>query len=317
MNTVLTLRLLVAVLVLAAGVPEANLPASNLNAQEDWSAYGGSSGQIRYSRLKQINRSNVSRLRVVWTYDTNDGPNASETQPIVVHGTLYGVTPTHKIIAINAATGQVLWRFDYGIEGRGPNRGVGYWSRGSEERIFGAVRSFVFALDARTGKRISTFGNDGRIDLREGLGRDPESRSVVLTSPGIVYRDLLIVGGRDPEALPAPPGDIRAYDVRTGALRWTFHTIPHPGEFGYDTWPADAWTWSGAANNWAGLALDEKRGIVYAPTGSAASDFYGADRPGDDLFANCLLALDAATGKRIWHSGGKARYMGSRFSIAA
>jgi quinoprotein glucose dehydrogenase len=315
MNTMLRFRPLVAVLVFAAVAPHSNLTASNLIARQDWPAYGGSSQQIRYSKLKQINRSNVIRLRVSWTFDTNDGTNASQTQPIVVHGTLYGVTPTHKIIALNAATGQLLWRFDSGIEGRGPNRGVVYWSSSSpvdahngtprpvrsEERIFAAVRSFVFALDARTGERISTFGNDGRIDLREGLGRDSELQSVVLTSPGIVYKDLLIVGGRDPEILPAPPGDIRAYDVRTGALRWTFHTIPHPGEIGYETWPKDAWTYSGAANNWAGLALDEKPGIVYAPTGSAASDFYGADRPGDNLFANCLLPLDAATGRRIWH----------------
>ena len=142
------------------------------------------------------------------------------------------------------------------------------------------------------------------IDLRGDLGRTPERQSVALTSPGIVYKDMIIVGGRNPETLPAAPGDVRAYDVRTGKLRWSFHTIPHPGEFGYETWPKDAWTYSGAANNWAGMAVDAKRGIVYVPTGSAAFDFYGGDRLGDDLFANCLIALNAATGERIWHFQG-------------
>ena len=137
--------------------------------------------------------------------------------------------------------------------------------------------------------------------MREGLGRDPAKQSIVLTSPGVIYKDLLIVGDRTPEALPAPPGDIRAYDVRSGRIRWTFHTIPHPGEFGYDTWPKDAWTYLGAANSWPGLTVDEKRGMVYVPTGSAATDFYGADRLGDNLFANSLIALNAETGERVWH----------------
>ena len=151
------------------------------------------------------------------------------------------------------------------------------------------------------GKAIASFGDKGRIDLREGLGRDAAKQSILLTSPGIIFKDLLIIGGRTPEALPAPPGDIRAYDARTGKLRWQFHTVPHPGEFGYDAWPKDAWTYTGAANNWAGMAVDTQRGIVFVPTGSAASDFYGADRLGNNLFANTLLALDANTGKRIWH----------------
>jgi quinoprotein glucose dehydrogenase len=185
--------------------------------------------------------------------------------------------------------------------GRGPNRGVTYWASGSEQRLFAAVESFIYALNTQTGEVIKTFGKDGRIDLRDGLGREPSTLSIALTTPGIIYKDLLIAGGRDPEALPAPPGDIRAYDVRTGKVRWTFHTIPHPGEPGYETWPKDAWEYTGAANNWAGMALDEKRGIVYVPTGSAATDFYAADRIGDNLYANTLLALNAATGERIWH----------------
>ena len=214
---------------------------------------------------------------------------------------LYTTTPRHKVVAIDGGTGHVRWTFDSGIEGRGPNRGVTFWGSGADARIFTTQGSYVYAISAQTGRPITTFGRDGRIDLRDNLGRDPSTQSVFLTTPGVVYQDLLIVGGRVSEALPASPGDIRAYDVRSGALRWTFHTIPHPGEAGYDTWPADAWTYSGGANNWAGMALDTARGIVYAPTGSAASDFYGANRIGDDLFANTLLALDAETGKRLWH----------------
>jgi quinoprotein glucose dehydrogenase len=270
-------------------------------AQTDWPGYGGGPAGLRYSPLTQINRANVARLRVAWSYDCQDGAGDPQTQPLMVDGVLFGVTPRHKIFALDAATGKRLWQFDSGIAARGPNRSVAYWTDGARRRIFAGVQSFVYALDARTGLPIESFGKRGRIDLREGLGREPEKQSVLLTSPGIVYKNLLIVGGRTPEALPAPPGDIRAFDVVTGELRWQFHTIPHPGEFGYETWPKDAWTYTGAANNWAGFAIDTERGILFAPTGSAASDFYGADRLGDDLFANTLLALDANTGKRIWH----------------
>jgi len=289
--------------VIGAGLAGALLFAQT-RTERDWPAYGGGPEGIRYSELQQINRSNVANLRVAWSYDTADGTGDAQTQPIMIDGVLFGLTPRHKVVALDAATGKLLWRFDSGVAGRGANRSVVYWSSGDDRRIFAAVRSFVYALDAHTGKRISSFGKDGRIDLRENLGRDPEKQSIVETSPGIIYKDLLIVGDRTPESLPAPPGDIRAYDVRTGALRWTFHTIPHPGEPGHETWPKDAWTYTGAANNWAGMAIDEKRGIVYVPTGSAASDFYGADRLGDNLYANCLIALNAATGQRVWHFQG-------------
>jgi quinoprotein glucose dehydrogenase len=265
----------------------------------EW-GYGGGPRQIRYSPLIQINRSNVTTLTTAWTYDTGE-TGALQTQPVVVDGVLYGYTASHKLFALNAATGARLWVFDPGVASSGPNRGVMYWRDGNETRVFAAAADFIWAIDARTGQSIRTFGTDGRIDLRDNLGRPPETQSVRLTTPGVIYRDLMIVGGRVSEGLPASPGDVRAYDVRTGALRWSFHTVPRPGEFGYETWPKEAWTYTGGANSWPGMAVDEARGVVYVPTGSAASDFYGADRLGDNLFANSLIALDASTGKRLWH----------------
>ena len=269
--------------------------------QDDWSVYGGAPENDHYSNLSQINRENVRQLAVAWSYDSGE-EGGLQTSPIIVAGVLYGITPTQQIFALNASTGKVLWKFDSKIRGTQPDRGLAYWTDGKSPRILVGIMNFVYALDVASGQPILSFGARGRIDLRENLGREPASaQSIFLTSPGIVYKDLLIVGGRNPETLPAPPGDVRAYDVRTGNLRWSFHTVPRPGEFGYETWPKDAWKTSGAANNWAGMSLDPKRGIVYVPTGSAAFDFYGGDRIGDDLFADCLVALDAETGKRIWH----------------
>ena len=272
--------------------------------QRDWPVYGGAAENTHYSTLAQINRDNVKQLTLAWSYDTGE-EGGLETSPIVVDGILYGLTPAQKVFALDAATGEELWKFDGGVNGSQPNRGLAYWTDGKDKRILVGALNFLYALEAATGKPVPGFGTQGRIDLRENLGREPASaQSIYLTSPGIVYKDVLIVGGRNPETLPAPPGDVRAFDVRTGKLRWAFHTIPHPGEFGYQTWPRQAWKTSGAANNWAGMALDRERGIVYVPTGSAAFDFYGADRVGDDLFANCLIALNADTGKRIWHFQG-------------
>jgi quinoprotein glucose dehydrogenase len=271
-----------------------------------WGIVGGGPDNIHYSSLDQINRDNVHSLEVAWTFDSGDQHPKSEMEcnPIVVDGVLYATTPNGSIVALDAATGSVHWRFDAteGVRsiGKVRNRGVAYWSDGKEPRIFVGVRQYLYSLDPKTGKPIAGFGKAGRIDLREGLGRDPLNW-VTLTSPPVVYDDLVIVGGAMSETLPASPGDIRAYDVYSGRLRWSFHTIPHPGEFGYKTWPRTAWTYSGSANNWAGMSLDVERGILFVPTGSAASDFYGANRTGDDLFANCLIALNIKTGKRIWH----------------
>src|SRR5438034_7289850 len=277
-----------------------------LGAQE-WPGYGGGPESMRYSSLTQMQRVNVKRLQVAWTVDASDGTLGTELEvnPIVVHGVMYAPTASLNVVALNAATGELVWRFDpyngrHVRGGGGRVRGVAYWGDGRDERIFVGVQQFLYALNAKTGRPIGTFGHSGRIDLRDDL-RPGAKLMISLGTPGIVYRDPLILGRRTAESLPTPPGDVRAYDVRTGALRWTFHTVPRPGEFGYDTWPKGAWTYTGAANNWAGMSLDVKRGLVFVPTGSAADDYYGANRVGDDLFANSLLALKAETGERVWH----------------
>jgi quinoprotein glucose dehydrogenase len=287
-----------------AGLAQPGVHASHRDkaaaARTDWPVYGGSSAGDRYSPLTQINRRNVSKLRVAWTFDTGE-PGGLQTNPLVIGRMVYGFTPTQKVIALDGATGKRLWTFDNGTPGLQPTRGLSYWRDGQHSILFAGLLSYLYALDPATGKPIASFGEGGRIDLRADLDQPDISQSfAAMTSPGVVYKDMIIVGFRAPETKPALHGDIRAYDVHTGRLRWIFHTIPHPGEVGYDTWPRDAWRYTGAANNWAGMALDEKRGIVYVPTGSAVDDFYGADRIGNDRFANTLLALDADTGRRIW-----------------
>ncbi|HET7102449.1 MAG TPA: c-type cytochrome [Terracidiphilus sp.] len=281
------------------------LPAQQNPAQQtvDWPVYHGGPGGDHYSPLTQINRSNVARLAVAWRYDTGEKGNM-ETSPIIVGQTLYAYTVSQKVIALDAATGKLKWKFDSGIKGTQPVRGVAYWTGGTSGRIFAGIMNYLYCLDADTGRPIESFGDHGRIDLRRNLRGNYKTQFTVLTSPGIIYKDLIIIGGRDPETHPSPPGDIRAFDVRTGRLRWRFRTIPRPGEPGYKTWPPDAWKTAGAANNWAGMALDAEHGIVYVPTGSAVMDFYGGDRVGNDLYANTLLALDAETGKLLWHFQG-------------
>jgi quinoprotein glucose dehydrogenase len=269
----------------------------------DWPAYNGGVNGNHYSSLKQINRNNVNRLRVAWRFDTGE-KGQIQTNPMIIGRTLYAYTPSQKVVALDAATGQLKWTFDSGVNGTQPARGFAYWSSENQSRLFAGIMNFLYCLDPETGKPIPSFGEDGRVDLRKGLGRNFETQSIAMTSPGVVYKDLIIVGGRNPETHPAPPGYIRAFDVHTGEQRWVFHTIPLPGEPGYETWPKDAWKTAGAANNWAGMSLDARHGIVYVPTGSAVMDFYGGDRVGNDLYANCLLALDAETGKLLWHFQG-------------
>ncbi len=272
-----------------------------------WPVHGGGADGIRYSALRQINRENVGRLEIAWTYETGDGFERSEMQcnPIVIDGTLYATSPKMRVFALDAATGEQRWSVDP-FDGKAGtrkrrNRGVTYWESGDDKRILFTARHYLFAVDARTGEPIPSFGEAGKVDLRQGLGRDPRRITISSTSPGAIYKNLIILGSSVSESLPSAPGDIRAFDVRTGEQRWSFHTIPHPGEFGYETWPKDTWKYTGGANNWPGMSLDADRGIVFCPTGSAAFDFYGADRAGDNLFANSLLALNAETGERIWH----------------
>ncbi len=268
-----------------------------------WGVYGGTPDNTHYSPLAQINKGNVAQLKVAWSYDTGE-VGGLETNPLIVKRVVYGYSPQKSVIALDAVTGKLIWRFSSGVHGARPERGVSYWEHGTEHRIFAPIANYLYALDATTGKPILSFGDSGRIDLREGLRDDPKTVSIYATSPGAIYKDLIIIGGAEPEQLPAAPGDIRAFDCLTGKLRWTFHTIPHPGEFGYETWPKDAWKYSGAANNWTGMTIDQKRGIVYVPTGSPATDWYGADRIGDNLFSDSIIALNASTGERLWHFQG-------------
>ncbi|HJQ27458.1 MAG TPA: PQQ-binding-like beta-propeller repeat protein [Blastocatellia bacterium] len=299
-----------AALALATVAPTSHAQNS-VKTDSEWRTHGGNPAHTQYSPLKQINPANVSRLKVAWVYHTGDAraDNRSQIQcnPIIVDGVLYATSPEIKVFALDAATGKELWTFDPFKAGAqasslGANRGVTYWQSGNDRRILVCAGERLYALDARTGQPIPSFGKLGSVDLTEGLGRDIKGLFVLSNTPGAIYKDLLILGTRVNEGPgPAAPGHIRAYDVRTGKIRWIFHTIPWPGEYGYDTWPKDAWQRIGGANAWSGISVDTRRGIVFLPTGSAAFDFYGGNRKGANLFADCLLALDAATGRRLWH----------------
>jgi len=277
----------------------------------EWPVHGGDPGHRQYSPLTAINRSNVGGLEVAWRYSTGDadpnGRSQIQCNPIVVDGVLYATSPQLKVFAIDAATGREVWSFDpFGAGARrhslGVNRGVTYWQEGEERRIFAAAGDRLYSLDAATGRPVPSFGEHGSISLSEGLGHDVSRLYVLSNTPGAVYRDLIIVGTRVSEGPgPAAPGHIRAFDVRTGRVRWTFHTIPRPGEVGYDTWPPDAWQRVGGANAWSGISVDHERGLVFLPVGSAAFDFWGGNRHGANLFANTVLVLNAATGERVWH----------------
>lgn len=276
----------------------------------DWKVYLGDQGSSQYSELSQISRDNVGQLEIAWTHQTGDKreDNRSQIQcnPIVVDGVLYGTSPQLKVLALDAFTGQAVWTFDpfEGLEtqGGGVNRGVTYWEDGDDKRILFCARHFLYALDAETGRQIQGFGDNGVVDLRKKLDRKVDDLFIGPTTPGVIYRDLLILGSRVSEGPGASaPGHIRAFDVRTGTVRWIFHTIPHPGEVGYETWPPEAWKSSGGANSWSGMSIDPQRGMVFIPTGSPAFDFWGGNRQGSNLFGNCILALKADSGERVWH----------------
>jgi quinoprotein glucose dehydrogenase len=282
-------------------------PLTTASAQTvDWPMYGGDPDNTHYSRLAQITPANVRQLKAAWRYDTGDEFPGSEMQsnPIVIDGVLYAATPRLRIIAIDAATGKLLWSFDPTLGKPSTQR---FRHRGvvvTGDRLLFTHRNWLWALDRTTGLPIATFGDSGRVDMRKGLDRPIESVTISASTPGVVFEGLLIIGSTVAESLPSSPGDVRAYDVHTGELRWIFHTIPHPGELGYDTWPKEAWKIAGGANAWSGVTVDSARAMVFAATGSASFDFYGSNRHGDNLFANTVLALDARTGKRVWHFQG-------------
>jgi len=274
-----------------------------------WRIKGGNAESTQYSSLDQITTANVSSLKLAWRYnsgeaDTAQGRSQIQCNPIIVDGVLYGTSPTLKAFALDAATGQQLWRFDSVDKADGAlgvNRGVTYWEEGEDKRILYSFGQHLYALDARTGKKIESFGVDGRVSLKEGLGERAANLMVVSNTPGVIYKNLIIMGSRVNEGPIAAPGYLRAYDVKTGKLAWVFHTVPHPGEPGYETWPEDAWKRVGGANAWSGMAVDHKRGLVFAGTGSASFDFWGGNRKGQNLYANCILALNAETGEHKWH----------------
>lgn len=279
----------------------------------DWPYYGGNYEGNRYSPLDQINRENVNDLEVAWTYDSTRGSAGEptrrqvQTQPIVVDGILYGLSPMLELFALDAVTGEELWVYDPSAEHDGYNsssRGVMFWEDGDEQRILFGAGIYLHSVDAKNGEPIEEFGNNGKLDLRIGLEssrENAENLSITITTPGVIYDNTIVLGSTVSEAGDALPGDIRGFDVHTGEITWIFHTIPRPGEFGYDTWEENAYLNIGGANSWAGLVLDEKNGTVYTGTGSPSPNFYGGGRDGKNLFANSLLALNASTGELKWH----------------
>jgi quinoprotein glucose dehydrogenase len=281
---------------------------SGNNEYTTWSVYKGDATSSGYSALKQINKTNVSQLTPAWTFYPNDTISgariqSSECNPIVIDTIMYITSARHRVYAINATTGHKIWSFDPFNEGRGggANRGVTFWQDGNDKRILFTAGNHLFALDAMTGNPILNFGDSGKVNLNIGMRGNPDAISIVPTSPGIVFKDLLILGTEVSELYGGEPGYERAYNIRNGKLIWTFHTIPLPGEVGYDTWPANAWKYAGGANDWGGMSLDVKRGLVFLATGSPSYDSYGADRKGKNLFGNCIIALDANTGKLRWY----------------
>ena len=263
----------------------------------EWSDYAGGPDSSRFVDATGITRANVSQLQVAWTYPKGQ----TDFNPLIVRGAVYTRGLNDSFVALDAATGKEIWTHP-GAKGFN-TRGINYWESkdGKDRRLIFTANNTLEAIDAQTGRTIPSFGVDGRVDLRVGLDRDPAKVDQQTRTPGRVFENLLIMGSATNQEYESAPGDIRAFDVRTGALVWTFHTVPRAGEFGYDTWPKEAWKTVGGANNWGEQSIDTKRGIVYVPTASGKFNFYGGHRQGANLFANCLLALDARTGKRLWH----------------
>lgn len=292
------------ILLIASGIYSCQNKAEvSFGSGKHWYEYQGGPERNQYSKLTQITPSNVEQLEVAWEYHTQDTGQV-QTNPIIVNDTLYGITATVQPFALNAATGEEYWR----TKGEGPpklnsNRGLVYWEDGNDKRILYTNGEWLYALEASSGNPIPSFADSGRVSLKAGLDESAADKMVISTTPGTVYKDLIVMPLRVSEGYGAAKGYIQAFNIKTGEVEWVFHTIPKPGEFGYETWPADAYKNPeiGAANNWSGMAVDRERGIIYIPTGSAAFDFYGGNREGKNLFANTLLALDAETGKRIWH----------------
>jgi len=297
---------------LAAFLPGAR--AATRDPEREWRHYGGDPGAGRYSPLDQINRSNVKRLKVAWVHHTEDSlerpATTIENTPIVIDGVMYITTAMVQVRALDAATGKVLWNYNPAAGSRrrrspGVNRAAAYWEdpgNPKDKRIYVPVLDRVHCLNATTGQLIPGFANEGTLDLKKELDADRPELTFRHTSPVVLYKDMLITGGGGGDAPdPQAPGHVRGWDARTGKRKWIFHTIPKPGEFGHDTWGGDSWKTCGGANNWGGMSLDVKRGWVFVSTGSPAYDYYGGDRKGMNLFGNCVIALDAMTGKRIWH----------------
>jgi len=278
---------------------------------QDWPVANGSKGNAKYSLLTQINPENVQLLELAWEYHAGDEGYSIECNPIIIDKVLFATSPSVNAFALEATTGKELWTFDpYAYEGDSDrmtgswavNRGVTYWKEDNEERLFFGAGPYMYALNPKTGQPIPSFGENGRIDLLKGLDRNVDGLPISATSPGLVYQDLLFVGARVGENEGnVVPGHVRAYDVRTGERRWIFHTIPHPDEYGYETWPENAWETFGGANAWGGFSLDEERGLLFFGTGSPSHDHFGANRKGQNLFANSVVALNAETGERVWH----------------
>ena len=274
-----------------------------------WTAYKADAKASSYSPLAQINVSNVGQLQNVWTFHANDVPvgedpvASSQSNPIIIDGVMYANSRNQTVYAVNATTGEQLWKYEALEEGEpsAASRGVTYWEDGADKRILYSAGNYLLAINAKTGDLIPTFGENGKVNLNVGVRDNPEEISVTLTTPGSIFKDLIIIGSRLPDLYGAPPGYVRAYNAKTGELVWTFHTIPHPGEPGYETWPPDAYKYAGGVNCWAGMAIDTEKGVVFLALGSPSYDFYGADRVGANLYGNCVLALDAATGNYKWH----------------